>query len=141
MMRVLFPTLVLVLVGCVDGSDDGGVDCTLESVVSVSVYVQASDGAPVDGAIVTYSVDGGEQQTADCMDDVCFVGYDTAGDFEITASYDWSSDDGCCWSNDSASASVTVEAGECHVEPQSVTITVDTDVTCVDQGDTGDCLP
>lgn len=138
---VVFCTAILI--SCVSGDDgmDDGVDCDLSAVVSVSVSVVSTDGTPVDEAVVTYTVDGGEELTADCIDGVCFLGYELAGEFSITASYDWTSNDGCCWANDSETQVVTVIKGECHVETQSVTIALDTDVTCVDQGDTGDCLP
>ena len=139
MLRLGFAASVLVLVGC--GGGDDGTNCDLMAAVSVSVYVVSADGSPVDGAVVTYTVDGGEEQTADCVDDVCFAGYEVAGEFSITATYDWTSADGCCWANDSATTSATVVEGECHVVGQSVTITLDTEDVCVDQGDTGDCLP
>ena len=135
-MYIFFPVL---LTACGGGGNDDTV-CTAEAAVSVSVYVIDGYGATVEGASVTYTVDGGDRQTANCLNDVCFAGYEVAGDFVITASYDWSSADGCCWISDSASASVTVVANECHVEGQSVTIELDTIEVCVDQGDTGDCL-
>jgi hypothetical protein len=141
MFRSCFAASVLVLVGCGGGGSGGGADCDLMAMASVSVYVVSTDGTPVEGAVVTYTVDGGETQTANCMDDVCFAGYEVAGEFSITAAYDWTSADGCCRANDSATTNVTVEEGECHVVSQSVTITLDTEDVCVDQGDTGDCLP
>ena len=129
---------VLSVTGCGGGEEEQV--CDASAAVSVAITVVDQDGAQVPEAVVTWSVDGGEPQNADCMNDVCFAGYEVAGEFTITATYDWTSDDGCCWASDTATANVTVEQGECHVVGQSVTLTLDTTVACVDQGDTGDCL-
>lgn len=60
------------LAGCLFpvGDEDAAppVACTAEARASVSVTVADAAGAPLGGAVVTWQVDGGPPQPADCVD-------------------------------------------------------------------------
>ncbi|MCK6587603.1 MAG: hypothetical protein HUU21_25105 [Polyangiaceae bacterium] len=109
-----------------DGDGTGGaggqVACTLEARSSVSVKVNDAMGIPVLDAIVTFSVDGGAEQDAECVQtaaaggcEAWVAGWEVAGTFEIKAvSADGMSQD---------TETVVVTKDECHVISQSVTLT------------------
>lgn len=89
--------------------------CTDLAAASVNVILKDSKGAPVSGARVDYSVDGGTPRACDDLDDGSYVcGYEITGVFSIVA----------VEGRDEASGSVTVTRGECHVNPQVLTLTL-----------------
>ncbi len=102
----------------------GGVACTTEARSSVTVKVVDAQGMPVSDAVVTYTVDGGASQNAECVNPVggmgnCqewVAGYEVAGDFVITAA----SADG----TKMATQMVTVTKDQCHVISQTATLTL-----------------
>ena len=108
-----------ILTGCGFDSIGGpGDSCTLEARSSVTVKVVDSAGVVISDAMVTFSVDGGGPQACEVFPDgqgyVC--GYEVDGNFTITATKGM----------DTKTAMVTVKmtADVCHVESQSLTITL-----------------
>lgn len=102
----------------------GGIACTTEARSSVTVKVVDAQGMPVTDAVVTYTVDGGASQNAECVNPLggmgnCqewVAGYEIAGNFVITAT----SADGM----KTATQMVTVAKDECHVISQTATLTL-----------------
>jgi hypothetical protein len=133
-MRVLKSFILLFLAGslllpaCSDGSDtsttsSGGVTCTLEARASVQVTVVDVMGIAALDAMVTYSVNGGLDEDAECVRPAAaggceewVAGYEQAGAFVIKAV----SADGAA----KAEESVTVAKDECHVMTQMVELTL-----------------
>lgn len=95
---------------CVDGTA-----CTLESRPSLTItVVDAQSGDPVEGAMVTFQVDGGEVRTpADTADNTFTLARDQAGVFKVTIEAD---------GYEPASAEYTVDEDECHVIPVDDTV-------------------
>ena len=138
MHRALLLALLASLPLFVPACDVGGTDCTTQAVASVSITLQDAEGNPVSASEITYTVDGGAEQSAECMDDDCttaVAGWEVAGDFVITAIYDEPHPtDECCWYYDSATAEVSVAEGECHVDGQTLALTLDPDaLACADE--------
>jgi hypothetical protein len=90
--------------------------CTLEARTSVGVTVLDARGAPISDATVTYSVDGEREE--ECVrfpflvDGRYICGWETAGTFRITARR----------GAETATATVSVSRGQCHVRSESVTL-------------------
>ncbi len=101
-----------------------GTYCTLELRYSVVVRVVDTRGNPQPDARVTFTWDGGAEQSALCDGieqrrddcDLWVAGYERAGEYVITAT----STDG----ERSARQSVSVTEDECHVHTQQVTLTL-----------------
>lgn len=100
-------------------------DCTLEARASVQVRVVDSRGNPQRDARVTFTRDGAPEQQALCNGgaepqqgncDTWVTGYEQPGEYVITAT---SAD-----SQHTARQSVSVSEGKCHVQSQSVTLTL-----------------
>lgn len=113
-MLALLPALTL-LVAC-PPVEEG---CTMEARSSLTITVVDADGAPIDPASATFSVDGGavepcEQLFANTI--VC--GYERAGHFDVVVSADGFLD---------APLSVDVVEGECHVESVAETVALEAD--------------
>jgi hypothetical protein len=114
----------LLLPACGDGSGDSGssgdpIACTLEARSSVSVTVVDVMGIPALDAMVTFSVDGGAEEDAECVTtaaaggcEAWVAGYERAGTFVIKAV----SADGTAKDEET----VTVTKDECHVISQMV---------------------
>lgn len=111
-------SLLLALGGC--GGTDEAIFCTAEARASVMVQVVDAAGAPLAGATVSYRVDSGREQAAECYapPDGCstFVaGREIAGDFSIRAEK---------VGFQPAAASVTVQRDVCHVTTGEVVMTL-----------------
>ena len=105
--------------GCSDEESDDVV-CTDEARASVVVRVVDATGAPLPGAMVTYRVDRGPRQSAECSElpGTCthFVaGFEVAGDFTIRAERA---------GFQPATASIRVERDVCHVRTQELLLTL-----------------
>lgn len=107
------------------GAGGGGpIACTTEARSSVTVKVVDGMAMPVGDALVTYTVDGGASQNAECFNplggmgncEYWVAGYEVAGDFVITAT----SADGM----KTATQMITVAKDQCHVISQSLTLTL-----------------
>ncbi len=104
----------VLFVGC---DNTGETNCTDIALSSVIVTVESDVGAPLEGLVVTYTVDGSAPgsclETGNPGEYSC--GVEEAGLFEISASAD-----------DHGSDSVEVEVGEdaCHVVPETTTLTL-----------------
>jgi hypothetical protein len=111
-LSLLGPALLL---GC---GDSGANACTDIAAISVTAKVLDAAGAPVKDAVVEYTVNGGAKKTCENAfgDGSYLCGSEETGTFSITAT----SKDG----TKTKSASVTVTQGECHVNAQTVTITL-----------------
>jgi hypothetical protein len=126
-MRQFLGGLLVVLAGC----DVGGVDCDLSAFVSVAVEVVDLNGDAVPGAEVTYTIDGGATQQAECEGEPgdCtdfWTAFETEGEFVVTATFNREDpNDAACWFTDTAVATVTVTGNECHVDTQEVTLELD----------------
>lgn len=109
---------LLALAGC--GGADDPIVCTTEARASVVVQVVDAAGAPLAGATVSYRVDSGPEQTAECSETAgacaTFVaGREVVGDFSIRAEKAGSQ---------AATASVTVQRDVCHVITREVVMTL-----------------
>lgn len=122
---------------------DKPVDCTMEARASVQVSVVDQNGLALVPSSAEFRFNGGDPQPVECMsgEAACsefVVGWEQAGTFSVTASYEGEVEgDPCCWYNDNQT--VEVEVGmtedECHVETQQITITLDTSsMLCADVG-------
>lgn len=91
-----------------------GIVCTAELRPSVLLTVVDQAGVIVPGASVSYQIDGGPRQNQTCESGAgCFVGYEAAGTFSITAEKIGYSP---------ASGTVTVAREQCHVKTESLTL-------------------
>ncbi len=95
------------------GSGAGGsINCTDIAILSVDLTLLDEDGAPVSGAQVRYSVDGGETQYCESWNDGSYqCGYEEAGEFAFVV-------DAAGYELDEFTQ--TVEQGECHVGTERV---------------------
>lgn len=95
--------------------NDAPRSCNDLAVASVNVIVRDATGAPVSGARVDYTVDGGELEACDDLGDGSYVcGYEVSGMFSITA----------VEGTNEATDQVTVTRDECHVNPEVLTLTL-----------------
>ncbi len=109
LMMCVIPVLAL-------GCDGGDTSCTTELRYSVSVDVEDEAGDAVTGATVEYSVDGGAAVACEELQDGNYAcGEEVEGDLTVTATADGLGTD---------EATVTVEADECHVIGEAVTLTL-----------------
>ncbi len=110
-MRLLMMCVIPVLaLGC----DGGDLSCTADIRYSVSVTVEDEAGGAVIGAAVEYSVDGGEPVTCEGGAAGTYAcGAEVEGDITVNATADGFGGD---------EATVTVEADECHVIGEVVTL-------------------
>jgi hypothetical protein len=116
-MRTVVLALALALPACGDGTPDALDACTTEARASVQIEVFDTDGAPIDEATATYTVDGGDPQ--DCFvalpgEVVC--GFELTGAFSVTVAAPGYA---------SATVEATVEPGECHVETAVLDVTLE----------------
>ena len=107
--------------------DPGGTECTEEARASVTISVVDEEGEALRGASVTFSVDGGDVRSAECVDgsepEYCarFVaGWEEAGEFVI-----WVEKDGYL----SRTYELTVEMTDdgCHVQSRDLTAALEVD--------------
>lgn len=70
-------------------------------------------GVTLPGVSVSYQVDGGPIQNQTCESGSCFVGFEVAGTFSITAAKNGYSP---------ASGTITVTRDVCHVHPEPLTL-------------------
>ncbi len=135
MTRFPWPCFLMVPLALVACESDE-LACDASAMASVTLSVVDAEGEPVAPTSLTYSIDGGEEREADCMDGDCstaVAGWEEPGEFLIIASYEAQTEDPCCWYSDYVSATVTVEAGECHVDTQALEIVFDTEqMVCAD---------
>ena len=98
--------------------------CDEMAVYSVRVQIVDQNASALQGASVSYSVDGGEVATCDAFDLTSFgCGIEEAGEFELVASLA---------GYDDAVKSTTVSEGPCHVIANAVTMVL---VPVVCEGD------
>ncbi len=137
MIRTLtLATAALTLIAC----DGGETNCDAMAMASVTIHVVDAAGDPLAPTELFYTLDGGAETQVDCMNDDCseaVAGWENPGEFHITARYEADVEgDPCCWYSDSASETVTIGQGECHVDGQIVTLTLDPDqMICADATD------
>lgn len=127
MRRASLALLGAALVGCGDSSSGGdpGVVCPAIAAGSVQVSVVDAQGAAVLDAKVTYSVDGGAEQPADCVAlsgagcSRWVAGWERTGSFVVRAA----SADGAKQAE--AAVVVVKSGGDCpHVVQQAVKLTL-----------------
>ena len=99
------------------------VACDLMAVSSVTVTLAAEGGGDLSAATVTYTVDGAEPVACDALDGVWVCGYEVAGVLTIRAEAE---------GYDPVEQDVTVEAGECHVVSEQVSLTLP-EIVCTDE--------
>lgn len=110
--------LLLTLLGCIDETG-----CTSIAVYSTTVAVTDSDGTPIEGVTLTYTVDGEGPLACDELSPAEYAcGLEASGHFVITASRSGYAD---------ATAEVDVGADECHPIPEAVSIVLEP-VDCTD---------
>jgi len=123
-MRSLFVVVFPCLVACgdKDDRDSSGTattseDCSLDVRTSVLVDVSAASGEDLSSvATVTYTVDGTESECSELFDVGFGCGAELEGDFILRASAEGYED---------AEDTVTVEADDCHVITQSVSLVLE----------------
>ncbi len=112
--------------------------CDDMAVASVSIQVVDVDGNPLAATSVTYTVDGGAEQQAECLSEPCtewVAGWEVEGEFEITVLYEETDpeDELCMWSASAVeSVSVGLTEDECHVDGQVLEVTLDPEYACAD---------
>ncbi|MFH1462831.1 MAG: hypothetical protein ABIO70_00385 [Pseudomonadota bacterium] len=108
----LYP-LLLPLVAC----SDPEADCDTMARASVAVTLTSSTGAPLEEVVLQYTgPDDEEPRACDPLDDAWVCGWEVPGDLLIEAM-------AAC--HGAASQTVTVPEGACHVEQQSLQLTLD----------------
>jgi hypothetical protein len=113
MHRNFFP--LVLLAASVAACSDDSVSCTDIAVYSVTASVVNASGSPLDGATVSYSVDGGQSTPCEKLVPGTFnCGVEKSGTFTIVATY----------AGKIASATVAVDHNECHVITQKLTLTL-----------------
>lgn len=103
--------LLLSLLGCIDE-----VGCTAMAVYSTTVHVVGEDGEPIEGATLTFTLDGDGPQPCEELqggDYVC--GIEADGHFVI---------EGTAEGFSTETVEVDVAADECHPIPEAVTLTL-----------------
>lgn len=109
--------LCILLLACGD-KDDSGLDCDTMAVASVQVTVQLEDPDAAGEVAVTAVDAAGSEVLCDAMPDagtwVC--GWERAGEITVTATAS---------GHLPASATVTVAQGECHVETELMTLSLE----------------
>lgn len=101
------------------------VACDLMAVSSVTVTLAGEDGGDLSAATVTYTVDGADPVACDAFDGTWTCGYEVAGVLTIRAEAE---------GYDAVEQDVTVEAGECHVVTEQVSLTLPvSDIDCTEE--------
>ena len=95
------------------GKEDSAVACDTSAVASVQVVVTDANANVLEGATVTYSVEGGEAASCDSFGAQFVCGWEVAGAITVTAEVD---------GFQSASQTVVVAQGTCHVETENLTL-------------------
>ena len=112
MTRLLLPCTLLLAVAC-DAEEP--LVCTDDLRYGIDLNVIDEGGVPIDGSVVTYSVDG--EPTEDCPGSegqhVC--GPELAGTYELTVDAD---------GYETATVIQDVSADECHVIPEVLEVTL-----------------
>ncbi len=122
----LLAFLALAALGACGKDDADPVSCSTEARGSVNLTVVDEAAAPIAGATATWSLGGGEAQPCDGMPDGVFVcGWEVDGDLLLRVEAE---------GYESAEQVVTVEADECHVLPEVLTLTLlEEQVDCTEQ--------
>jgi hypothetical protein len=99
------------------GSDDrGSYNCTANVAQSVVLNVSETTGQPIDEYLVSYRINNGAVQNVLCKaESNCLGVYEASGEFAITILKD---------GFESTSINVTVTRNVCHVNTQTLTITL-----------------
>lgn len=122
-IAVLFVVVVSLTAILGSGCSDSDSGCTALAAVSVTAFVEDSNGDPVENAAVEYRRVGSNEEFTECQespdgfgdDRGFFCGYEVRGDIELRAT----TPDG-----ELGEASVNVSGDECHVRGENVTIVV-----------------
>jgi hypothetical protein len=111
---LLSVTAALFLSACGGGDYSDAVACTLEARASVVIRTVDTGGLPIVGTTVSYQINDGALQTVSCpAAGTCSIGSEQSGRFRLTvnkAGYV------------SQSTEVKVNADECHVLTEQVTV-------------------
>lgn len=110
MQRLLpfLPVLTFALAGCPEPT----IDCTAEARSSISLTLVDPDGAAIDDATVSYTVDGGDSEACEAFTNGSYAcAYEVAGAFDVTI-------DAAGFEPDSFTVDVLED--ECHVITQVV---------------------
>ena len=94
------------------------VACTEIAVTSVNVQVDDADGVAIEGATVSYTVDGGD--SAACSENSggsYSCGVEEPGEIEVTAVADG-------FGEASDSVTIVMDEDDCHVVPQDITLSL-----------------
>ena len=111
---ILITTVALFLSACGGGNDPEIVVCTLEARASVVINTVDTGASPIGGATVTYQINDGALKIESCpAAGTCPVGSEQSGRFKLTVSK---------VGYVSQSTEVQVNADECHVLTERVTV-------------------
>ncbi len=110
--------------------DSGQVGCDDIAVSSVNISVVDPSGNPTHATEVWYTVNGGERQPAECLNDVCsswMAGWESTGTFVIEGKLYEPLEDSSCymWDEDTVTVEVPMDDWGCHPVTQQVTLTLD----------------
>jgi hypothetical protein len=133
----LLPCALLLVPGCLrltsGGAEDGGQDCTTEAIASVNIEVVDQAGAPIAPSSLVYTVDGGPEREAECMNADCsdaVAGWEETGVYVIVATLTDSlpTDPLCAYdAEDEVTVEVVMNEGGCHVDSEQVVLVLDTE--------------
>ena len=118
---------------------DEPLTCTSEYVYSASIELKDLNGDPIEGASISYTVDG---ESGEVVEDWTagnyVVGGEEAGEFivDIYAEIE-DPNDSCCLDIGSATLEFVVDSDECHVNSQSFAPDLEWDRVCMDAEDCG----
>lgn len=115
----LFAAAALLLCACPKSGDDTGeaIACTTEAIASVNVTLVDTAGVPIASASATFTGGSFVDEPCESLDGhgLFACGWEVAGDITIKATADGFAP---------AEQTVTVAADECHVIPESLSITL-----------------
>ena len=113
--------------------------CTDIFMSSVNLELLDETDSPITDADISYTVDGEEGENIQNFGNGEYaVGGEEAGDFQISIAVNTEDpEDECCWTEGTANLSLSIEADECHVIPQSITPELDWVLVCADSEDCG----
>jgi hypothetical protein len=109
-------SLAIAALSACSGKGDTAVACDTSAVASVQVIVTDATANILNGATVTYSVDGGAAAACDAFNSQYVCGWEVAGEITVTAEVEGYAP---------GSQTVTVQKGECHVETENLTLRLD----------------